>query len=566
MATNHLRRSKMNSPLFEFISDKRFHWITGFLALAWLIIRSGSNPKRLSYPCQRAAMPLAGTWIVTVVAFLAGSVFFKKVARFSSALIIIMGTLWLVSVGIEESFSFNSTVPTPSVWEVENPISKIYVLDSIPPTTGSLAAGDASVPDAYLSDYAMDTLFSIMAAEGTALYETATTPNGLIGYDNIVVIKGNYQWTSYNTLNNDRLKGLIWAILQHPDGFAGEIILCDNTQNIGTRLGPEDNNNDDPDQDVNDVINTFNAKGFPVYVYNWEDIMRVNGWEYNMGDIFDGYIYDDASKVSYPKFQSPSGNHYISLKHGLWDPTSETYSRDKLRLIDFAVLKAHMWGGSTIAVKNYVGVMTINDSDGRYGGFNEMHDNYIFGQYALPARIMAEVPPDLTIVDATWISGVDQYTLANLTNAKTIAASTDPLAVSWYMAKYILTPVASYPHNTNPDYIGGDYNINFGFYCEFLIDSAGYDWTKDSLEVSIFDRQLVAPEFICGDVNADTDINLIDILYLIDYVYGTPAGPEPTPLQSGDVNSDGNLNLLDILYLISYIYDEPPGPEPVCIY
>lgn len=71
--------------------------------------------------------------------------------------------------------------------------------------------------------------------------------------------------------------------------------------------------------------------------------------------------------------------------------------------------------------------------------------------------------------------------------------------------------------------------------------------------------------FICGDANNDTDVNLLDILYLIRYIYVDPRGPAPVPIQSGDLNGgDGEVNLLDILYLISHIYGQPPGPAPVC--
>ncbi len=70
--------------------------------------------------------------------------------------------------------------------------------------------------------------------------------------------------------------------------------------------------------------------------------------------------------------------------------------------------------------------------------------------------------------------------------------------------------------------------------------------------------------FICGDVNRDLTINLIDILYLIDYKYGSPPGSAPNPMESGDVNADGNVNLIDILYMIDYKYGTPPGPEPNC--
>lgn len=70
--------------------------------------------------------------------------------------------------------------------------------------------------------------------------------------------------------------------------------------------------------------------------------------------------------------------------------------------------------------------------------------------------------------------------------------------------------------------------------------------------------------YFCGDANADGNINLLDILYLIDYLYGSPPGPAPDPIEAGDVNDDGAVNLLDILYLIDYLYGSPPGPDPVC--
>jgi len=68
------------------------------------------------------------------------------------------------------------------------------------------------------------------------------------------------------------------------------------------------------------------------------------------------------------------------------------------------------------------------------------------------------------------------------------------------------------------------------------------------------------PSYICGDVNGDELVNLIDINYMIGYLYYE--GPAPDPIESGDLNGDGNLNLLDISYAIAYLYQS--GPEPIC--
>ena len=48
----------------------------------------------------------------------------------------------------------------------------------------------------------------------------------------------------------------------------------------------------------------------------------------------------------------------------------------------------------------------------------------------------------------------------------------------------------------------------------------------------------------CGDVDDSGAINLLDITYIISYLY--MGGPAPDPLTTGDVNSSGTLNLLDI--------------------
>ncbi len=74
----------------------------------------------------------------------------------------------------------------------------------------------------------------------------------------------------------------------------------------------------------------------------------------------------------------------------------------------------------------------------------------------------------------------------------------------------------------------------------------------------------IAPAYVCGDPSGDESVNLVDILYLISYLYDDPAGPAPEPLESGDVNADGLVNLLDILYLIEHLYGSPQGPAPIC--
>jgi hypothetical protein len=59
-----------------------------------------------------------------------------------------------------------------------------------------------------------------------------------------------------------------------------------------------------------------------------------------------------------------------------------------------------------------------------------------------------------------------------------------------------------------------------------------------------------------GDANGDGNVNILDVVYLINYVF---AGGLP-PVGPSDVNSDGNVNADDIRYLINYIFANGPAP------
>jgi len=66
--------------------------------------------------------------------------------------------------------------------------------------------------------------------------------------------------------------------------------------------------------------------------------------------------------------------------------------------------------------------------------------------------------------------------------------------------------------------------------------------------------------WLCGDANGDDIINILDITFLISYLY--LGGPPPFPLVAVDINSDGVINVLDVTYLISYLY--MGGSPPNC--
>jgi len=66
-------------------------------------------------------------------------------------------------------------------------------------------------------------------------------------------------------------------------------------------------------------------------------------------------------------------------------------------------------------------------------------------------------------------------------------------------------------------------------------------------------------DFICGDANNDDNVNILDIVYIINYIYKN--GPDPIPPDAAEVDGQPGTNILDIVYLINYLYKNGPDPE-----
>ncbi len=70
-----------------------------------------------------------------------------------------------------------------------------------------------------------------------------------------------------------------------------------------------------------------------------------------------------------------------------------------------------------------------------------------------------------------------------------------------------------------------------------------------------------------GDANNSGDLNISDVTYLVDYLYGVPLGPPPPIMSKANANCDieNLVNISDITYLVNYLFGIPTGPEP-CYY
>jgi len=110
------------------------------------------------------------------------------------------------------------------------------------------------------------------------------------------------------------------------------------------------------------------------------------------------------------------------------------------------------------------------------------------------------------------------------------------------------------PTVDNTDQLDGD-DDGVGDVCDNCPDVPN-PGQEDSDENGVGD----ACEWVCGDADGSGSVNLLDITFLINYLY--KSGPAPDPVESGDADGSDAINLLDITYLINYLYKD--GPDPIC--
>ena len=169
------------------------------------------------------------------------------------------------------------------------------------------------------TDEGVKKLISLMQRHGQSFY-SENNSSGIIGKNDVIIIKVNSQWDERGGTNTDLVKALIQAIVDHPQGFEGEVVIADNGQARGS-LSYVRNNAEDISQSMQEVANSF--PGYKVSTYLWDIIATKRVNEYAEGDLQDGYVVDGSIDpktglvVTYPKFKTKYGTN-ISFKLGVW--------------------------------------------------------------------------------------------------------------------------------------------------------------------------------------------------------------------------------------------------------
>lgn len=302
----------------------------------------------------------------------------------------------------------------------------------------------------------VDSLIELMGKFGLKFYESNRFSNntsgqyGLVSNKDVVLIKVNAQWKYRGATNSDVVRGIIQAILDHPDGFKGEIVIIENGQGRGS-LNCDNyayygdfeihaNAEDEKQSFLYLVEKTF--KGYPVSAYLLDSI------RYNFlakdDNRTDGYIKEEI--VSYPVFTTKFGNR-INLKLGVWN--GKEYEK-RLKLINVPVLKYHDRGGSeyTACLKHFYGVLSMGDG---YSGYR----HYAGLGETCGYMIKYIIFPVLNILDCIWVShsSLTGYPPSTTSRQNILLASQDPVALDYYAGKSILYPLSKSPYHL-PTYEG----------------------------------------------------------------------------------------------------------------
>ena len=106
------------------------------------------------------------------------------------------------------------------------------------------------------------------------------------------------------------------------------------------------------------------------------------------------------------------------------------------------------------------------------------------------------------------------------------------------------------PDNTFTFYQASNYNAPFVFAIETTTGHNGITHVD-------YDNFIINQK--CGDVNGDQKINVVDLTYLVAYLFSGGLEPIMNKLV-GDVNSDGKVNVVDVTYLVNYLFNGGSAP------
>jgi hypothetical protein len=393
---------------------------------------------------------------------------------------------------------------------------------------------------------------------GKAL-ELAGGVERIVGPDDVVLIKPNVQWWNQGAPNLAVVNALVGLVMERPGGFRGEVVLAENCHRGPRPWESTSSGWSQPFVRNSDLagVGSYNELaallkkryGERFSVCHWIDVDCGAKRAYAPAD-GPGYVYcdgkggvpriafDNGAKgvkfretiMTYPICRTDRGT-MVDLKNGVWEQGG--YSGRPLRFINLAALNHHStYCGMTSLIKNYLGVSDLSGGpdpiDG--GKLDEAHYNFHsfpFNKWAPgPASGMlgAEIGvflssvrrADLNIVTAEWV-GLASRTDLPAARTRAVLASTDPVALDYHAAKYLLHPNSGIrfhnpedPNSPTHDYLRACSRNGGGVFDESRVAVKSFD-----LSAGRFQRE--DEMMIMGDREWGSDIKAIGKYLLMRY-------------------------------------------------
>ena len=314
----------------------------------------------------------------------------------------------------------------------------------------------------------------------------------LIGDRDVVVIKPNVQWWNQGAPNILALKTFVDIIMDRPGGFTGEVIVAENChrgsqpwQSEASGWIPAFERNSDVQgiRNYNELAADLKRRHAERYSScHWINVKAGGKRIFGPAD-GTGYVYCDGTGgvpklafsngvsgekrretiMTYPVFRTDRGT-IVDLKNGVW--AKGAYTGQPLKFVNFAALNHHSnYCGMTSIIKNYLGVSDLSGGPDPFNDGKLTHTYYNFHSFPFdkwapgpkPGMIGAEIgvylnavrKADLNIVTAEWV-GLASRTDLPAARTRAVLACTDPVALDFHSAKYVLYPNSGIRFH-NPD-------------------------------------------------------------------------------------------------------------------
>ncbi len=380
----------------------------GFGALVWFLIRVIPKPIRATYPCMKAAAPLAANFVLSVLAFFASITFFKKFRKFLyDRRWIIISVILAVIIGVV----LINIIPKPKPGN--------YALTSLDDLEGPNKPMGTGVginpgrvvwvhePDATNEDYTM------RGAE--QWYTSAMTNQAAV---DAMFSKGLQELTG--TTNDYDAWDLLFRNFKEVRGLKGEgykkgekIVIKINMNGMG--LGPFGINTSPQlcRSLLNHLVNLVGVDPKDIHIGDPNITMDKTMYGILFSEFPDVNYWGRGAGYVTPK--ASAGNVIFASDGGNSDPLPQSYL-DATYMFNLSVLKKHHRAGVSMAAKNHFGSITPFNRNGAFdwhyglpvpeGGADNSNGSY--GVYRVLVDFMGHEDLGgktiLYVVDGLWSS------------------------------------------------------------------------------------------------------------------------------------------------------------------